>query len=93
MNSVDRAQNAGGPAAPRLLSDREEPLPVVRLIALDLDGTLFNERGEISREDAVAIREASDRGVTVIISTGRPYCGVPVEEVAPLGVNLSLIHI
>ena len=72
LNRADRAQEGGGPSAPLLLSDREEPLPAVRLIALDLDGTLFNERGEISREDAAAIREASDQGVTVIISTGRP---------------------
>ena len=89
LNRVNGARRGCSPA-PSLLSDREEPLPTIRLIALDLDGTLFNEEGEISREDAAAIREASDRGVTVVISTGRPYCGVPVEEVAPLGVHCAL---
>lgn len=49
----------------------------VSLIALDMDGTLFNGQSEISKEDQDAIREASSRGIHVAISTGRPYAGFP----------------
>ena len=60
----------------------------VSLIALDMDGTLFNGQSEISKEDQDAIREASSRGIHVAISTGRPYAGLPVTLL-----SLSLIHI
>ncbi|MEK4325031.1 Cof-type HAD-IIB family hydrolase [Paenibacillus sp. FSL R7-0312] len=43
------------------------------LIALDMDGTLLNEDGEISRENKEAILQAQRLGHTVIIATGRSY--------------------
>ncbi|MCJ7843122.1 Cof-type HAD-IIB family hydrolase [Lederbergia sp. NSJ-179] len=42
-----------------------------KLIALDLDGTLLNRRHEISDENRKAIAEAVEKGVQVVISTGR----------------------
>lgn len=42
-----------------------------RLIALDVDGTLLNSRGEVSEETARAIHEARRRGVRVVLATGR----------------------
>lgn len=62
----------------------------IRLAALDLDGTLLNHQGEISQEDQAAIREAVNEGADVVISTGRPYVGVPVELLAPLGVRYAI---
>lgn len=44
-----------------------------RLIALDLDGTLLDERCVISEQNERAIRRAMDRGVYVCIATGRGY--------------------
>lgn len=43
------------------------------LIALDMDGTLLNGDGEISRENKEAILHAQRLGHTVIIATGRSY--------------------
>lgn len=43
------------------------------LIALDMDGTLLNGDGEISRENKEAILHAQCLGHTVIIATGRSY--------------------
>lgn len=43
------------------------------LIALDMDGTLLNEEGEISRENKEAILHAQSLGHIVIIATGRSY--------------------
>lgn len=42
-----------------------------KLIALDLDGTLLNRRHEISDENRKAIAEAVEKGVQIVISTGR----------------------
>lgn len=44
-----------------------------KLIALDMDGTLLNDRTEISAENAEWIRKALDAGITVSFSTGRGF--------------------
>ncbi|MDG3075284.1 Cof-type HAD-IIB family hydrolase [Bacillus halotolerans] len=43
----------------------------IKLIAIDMDGTLLNNEQLISDENRNAIREAEDKGVYVVISTGR----------------------
>lgn len=43
------------------------------LIALDMDGTLLNEKGMISPENREAIVQAQNLGHLVIIATGRSY--------------------
>ena len=45
--------------------------PDVRLIALDLDGTLLNPQNRVSDEDAAAVREAVSAGVSVVFATSR----------------------
>lgn len=45
----------------------------MRLIAIDMDGTLINSRNEISKEYVEAIREAQRKGVKIAITTGRIY--------------------
>lgn len=41
------------------------------MIALDLDGTLFNSRGEVSVENRRAIARAREAGIRITICTGR----------------------
>ncbi|WP_027417070.1 Cof-type HAD-IIB family hydrolase [Aneurinibacillus terranovensis] len=43
----------------------------MELIALDMDGTLLTSRGEISKENAHAIKEVQQKGIKVVIATGR----------------------
>src|ERR1035437_1679613 len=43
----------------------------IRLIALDLDGTLVNSRWEISERDLEALTAASALGVQIAVVTGR----------------------
>lgn len=43
----------------------------IKLIALDMDGTLLNDQHEVSDENQRAIREAEAKGVKVVLSTGR----------------------
>ena len=62
----------------------------IKLIALDLDGTLFNSEGKITEETKKEIKRATDKGVHVVISTGRPYNGVPFEQIKGLGIHYAI---
>ncbi|MFJ5761303.1 Cof-type HAD-IIB family hydrolase [Neobacillus sp. NPDC093182] len=43
----------------------------IKLIALDMDGTLLNDQHEISEANRQAITEAQEKGIYVVLSTGR----------------------
>ena len=58
---------------------------MIKLLALDLDGTLLDSRGRITEANRVAIRAAEDRGVLVTIATGRRY-----RDARPVGLELEL---
>src|ERR1700751_3484321 len=45
----------------------------VRLAAVDLDGTLLGPDKEIGPENAAAVQRLRDKGVTVIIASGRRH--------------------
>lgn len=45
----------------------------IRLIAIDLDGTLLNSQSEISNANQEALRAAASRGVKVALVTGRRF--------------------
>jgi Cof subfamily protein (haloacid dehalogenase superfamily) len=51
--------------------DRPLSMEPIRLVAIDLDGTLLRTDGSICFRAAETIYEASQRGVKVVISTGR----------------------
>src|SRR5918911_2766590 len=57
----------------------------IRLIALDLDGTLLDSRGELSERNRAAIAEARARGVGVALVTGRRF-----RDARPLALELGL---
>ncbi len=44
---------------------------MVKLIAIDLDGTLLNSEGKISTNNLAAIRHAEASGMKVVVATGR----------------------
>ncbi|MBA2174999.1 HAD family phosphatase [Halobacillus locisalis] len=43
----------------------------IKLIALDLDGTLVSHEGDVSEANAKAVKQAKEAGVHVVLSTGR----------------------
>src|ERR1700684_3645536 len=45
----------------------------VRLIALDIDGTLLDSRWKLSEANRTAVSEATRRGIEVALVTGRRY--------------------
>jgi len=44
-----------------------------KLIALDLDGTLLNDGGVISRKNLESVQKAHEIGIKVIVTTGRSF--------------------
>lgn len=58
---------------------------MIKLLALDLDGTLLNSRGQLSDVNRGAIRDAEERGVLVTIATGRRF-----RDGRPVGLQLEL---
>jgi Cof subfamily protein (haloacid dehalogenase superfamily) len=55
------------------------------MLALDLDGTLLNSRGELSERNFLAIAEARKFGVRVALVTGRRF-----RDARPLALELGL---
>lgn len=49
----------------------------IKLLALDLDGTLLNEKKEITPRTWAALERARSQGVLVVPVTGRPAQGLP----------------
>lgn len=48
----------------------------IKLIAIDMDGTLLNPQHHISPRVKQAIEAARDKGVAIVLATGRPFVGV-----------------
>lgn len=57
----------------------------IKLIALDLDGSLLNSRGEVSEQNLSAIRAVEETGVLVTIATGRRF-----RDARPVGLQTRL---
>ncbi|MDQ3011550.1 MAG: Cof-type HAD-IIB family hydrolase [Acidobacteriota bacterium] len=62
----------------------------VKLLALDIDGTLLTPRGEITPRTSQAINEARQRGVFVVLVTGRRF-GSARELVLRLELDIPLV--
>lgn len=58
---------------------------MIKLLALDLDGTTLNSLGKVSDANRTAIKAAEDAGVLVTIATGRRF-----RDAQPVGVDLGL---
>ena len=65
-------------------------MPDIRLIALDLDGTVFDDEKRISPRTLAAIRAALDCGIDVLPATGRNAAGVPDAFMQMPGVRFAL---
>jgi hydroxymethylpyrimidine pyrophosphatase-like HAD family hydrolase len=62
----------------------------IRMVALDLDGTLLNRQKEISPGDLAAVQAARAAGVHVVIATGRTV-GSAREIAGRIGPDLPVI--
>jgi len=58
---------------------------MIKLLALDLDGTTLNSVGQVPDANREAIRAAEEAGVLVTIATGRRF-----RDAQPVGIDLGL---
>ncbi|MBE6828461.1 MAG: HAD family phosphatase [Ruminococcaceae bacterium] len=49
----------------------------IKLIALDLDGTLLDSDKNLSYENSAALEKAAEQGIEIVPATGRFYLGMP----------------
>lgn len=56
-----------------------QQFPAIRLVALDLDGTLLNREGHVTPRTRAALQAAVDKGVYIVPATGRPLASLPPE--------------
>ncbi|WP_418223273.1 Cof-type HAD-IIB family hydrolase [Clostridium isatidis] len=62
----------------------------IKLICIDMDGTLLNSKHEVSDENKKAIKKAHDRGVNIALCTGRMF--LSAKYYADLiGINTPII--
>lgn len=62
----------------------------VRLLAIDIDGTLVNSRDKLTEATRVALRRAMSAGIKIVLATGRRYSrALPLVE--PLGLDVPLV--
>ena len=61
----------------------------IKLIALDLDGTLLTSTKEISQKNKAALQAAREKGVHVVLTTGRPLQAIEgfLKELNLIGVG------
>ncbi len=57
----------------------------IKVLALDLDGTLTNDEKQVTPRTRAALQDAATHGVTIVLASGRPTAGI-----LPLAKELSL---
>src|SRR3984957_8707313 len=64
----------------------------IRMIAVDMDGTLLGLNGRVSDENVAALRAAEAAGVEVVVATGRRHCyAMRILRELGLGAESALI--
>lgn len=57
----------------------------IKLIGIDLDGTLLDDQKLISEENIKSIKKATKKGIKVILATGRPLNDIVIQYHKQLG--------
>ena len=55
---------------------RKRRNPMIKLIAIDMDGTLLDDKKEISPKNKAILQEAAQAGIKIVLCTGRPKSGI-----------------
>ncbi len=63
---------------------------MIKLISLDLDGTLLDSNRKISERNRNALQMAKQKGADIVISTGSPYSLLPRDELAGIDVSYAI---
>lgn len=73
----------------RVLTTNQPP-ERIRMLVIDIDGTLLNPEGEIAPRTRAAIHAAQDAGIVVTLATARRYCNT-AKFAAELGLEGAVI--
>jgi Cof subfamily protein (haloacid dehalogenase superfamily) len=61
----------------------------IKLIAMDIDGTLLDSQGQVPEKNAQAVAEAAARGVEIVLVTGRRFdFARPIADALPCDLHL-----
>lgn len=63
---------------------------MIKLISMDLDGTLLDTARRLPGKNRRAIQEAKRNGVEILISTGSPYDLMPHDELEGLDISYAI---
>lgn len=62
----------------------------IKMIGLDLDGTLLNGRKEVTDHTRKILEQAIAQGIILLVATGRPLTGIPGQVSAIQGMQYAL---
>ena len=65
---------------------------MIKLIVIDLDGTLLNSSGMITKRSVCAIRKAIQNNIEVVIATGRSIKGVLLTNILDTGIRYVITN-
>ena len=71
-------------------TDRKKTGKKIRMIALDLDGTLLTSDKVLTDRTKDVLRRAIEQGIVVLPATGRPLSGIPKEVMEFPGVRYAV---
>ena len=59
----------------------------IRLLALDLDGTVLTSANTLDAEVKKAIENAVESGIEIVVASGRPFCSMPEDVLGIEGIR------
>lgn len=59
----------------------------MKLLALDVDGTLFGTDGKITEASIEAMKAARNKGIQIVLASGRDYDGLPWEQLQEVDID------
>ena len=62
----------------------------IRMIGLDLDGTLLTTKKEVTPYTRAVLEKAMAQGIEVLVSTGRPISAIPKEVLSIAGMRYAV---
>jgi Cof subfamily protein (haloacid dehalogenase superfamily) len=73
------------------MDKQRKDMKPIKIIAVDLDGTLLNSEKKVSPQDQQMIEKAAKSGVHIVPATGRLYNAVPEEVKTLQGVRYLIL--
>lgn len=73
-----------------IIMNKKEPIMDIKCIALDLDRTTLNAEGRLSQENRLALVQALEKGIHIIVASGRAFATLPKDIVNIPGIEYAV---